>query len=103
MQGKVLSSVGAQQIDTSGNHASNLEYIDFICDDPDSNMETVFSSFLAFRFPIQLSISWNRFSDSRILFPRNPILVHNEEGKENLTKIKERFPATKWASQVAEK
>ena len=50
MRHEVLSSVGAQAMDTSGYHVSHLEDIELHWDDPDLNMDSVFRPRIYTRF-----------------------------------------------------
>ena len=78
MRDEVLSSVGAQNMNTNGYQVSNQEYFDFHCDDPDLNKDAVskpgtdtFISPTAF------------YSLERGGLVRNPILLDDERDKEN--------------------
>ena len=41
MRVEVFSSVGAQDLDSSGFQVSKLEVIDFLCEDPDLDMDAI--------------------------------------------------------------
>ena len=55
MRYKILSRVGAQNMETRGYQVSNLEDIEFHWDDPHLNMDTAFQSDIDTSFPLQLA------------------------------------------------
>ena len=79
MRVEVLSSVGAQDTDTSGYELSDLEDIEFSWEDPAVVVDSVY------RPGVDIPLSPSIFDDFQIetLTAANPILVDNEEDKEN--------------------
>ena len=79
MREEVLSSVGAQDTDTSGYQLSDLEDIEFSWEDPAVDMDSVYRS------GIDTSFSPSIFDDFQMegSTATNPILVDDEEDKEN--------------------
>ena len=79
MRGEVLSSVGAQDTDTRGYELSDLEDIEFSWEDPAVDMDTVY------RPGVDTPLSPSIFDDFQVEGPTaaNPIIVDDEEGKEN--------------------
>ena len=78
MRDEVLSSVGAQQLDTSSYQVSDLEDIDFHWENPQLDMDAVF------RPGIDTPFSPTTFDDlSMEGSVENPIVFDEEEDKEN--------------------
>ena len=79
MREEVLSSVGAQDNDTSGYELSDLEDIEFSWEDPAVNMDSVY------RPGIVTPFSPSIFDDFQMegSTATNPIIVDEEEDKEN--------------------
>ena len=78
MRDEVLSSVGAQDLDTSSYQMSDLEDIEFNWEDPAVDMDVVF------RPGIDTPFSPTAFDDLEIGgSAENPILLDEEEDKEN--------------------
>ena len=79
MREEVLSSVGAQDTDTSGYELSDLENIEFSWEDPAVDMDSVY------RPGIDTPFSPSIFDDFQMegSSAANPILVDDEEDKEN--------------------
>ena len=79
MREKVLSSVGAQDMDTSSYQVSDLEDIEFNWEDSQLDMDTVF------RPGIDTPFSPNTFGDFLMgdESVENPIMLDEEEDKEN--------------------
>ena len=79
MREEVLSSVGAQDLDTSSHQVSDLEDIEFICENSELYMDAVF------RPGIDIPFSPTTFDD--LLMDdgsvENPIVLDEEEDKEN--------------------
>ena len=74
----VLSSVGAQYMDTSGCQVSDMEDIVFEQEDSDLNSDAVF------RPGLETPCSTSTFNDFDIgPMVENPILIAKEQGKEN--------------------
>ena len=74
----MLSSVGAQDLDRSGYQVSDLEDIEFHCEDRDFNMKAVF------RPSIDTPFSPSTFNDFEMgSVVENPVLAGEEEVKEN--------------------
>ena len=78
MQDEVLSSVGAQDMDTSGYQVSDLEDIEFHWEDPDLNMDAIFRPGIV--TPFFLS-TFNNFEMGSMA--ENTILIDEEQEKEN--------------------
>ena len=77
MMDDVLSSVGAQDIDTSGYQVSDLEDIECHWEDPDFNMNAVF------RPGVDTSVSLSTFNDFEIgSVTENPFLIDEEQHEE---------------------
>ena len=79
MREEVLSSVGAQDTDTSGYELSDLEDIEFSWEDPAVDLDNVY------RPGIDTSFSPSIFEDFQMegSTAANPIIVDDEEDKEN--------------------
>ena len=79
MREEVLSSVGAQDTDTSGYELSDLEDIEFSWEDPAVDMDSVY------RPGIDTPFSPSIFDDFQMegSTATNPIIVDDEEDKEN--------------------
>ena len=79
MREEVLSSVGAQDTDTSGYELSDLEDIEFSWEDPAVDMDSVY------RPRIHTPFSPSIFDDFQMegSTATNPIIVDDEEDKEN--------------------
>ena len=79
MREEVLSSVGAQDTDTSGYELSDLEDIEFSWEDPAVDMDSVY------RPGIDTPFSPSIFDDFQMQgsTATNPIIVDDEEDKEN--------------------
>ena len=79
MREEVLSSVGAQDTDTRGYELSDLEDIEFSWEDPAVDMDSVY------RPGIDTSFSTSIFDNFQMdgLTTANPIIVDDEEDKEN--------------------
>ena len=79
MREEVLSSVGAQDTDTSGYELSDLEDFEFSWEDPAVDMDSVY------RPGIDTPFSPSIFDDFQIegSTATNPIIVDDEEDKEN--------------------
>ena len=79
MREEVLSSVGAQDTDTSGYELSDLEDIEFSWEDPAVDMDSVY------RPGIDTPFSSSIFDDFQMegSTATNPIIVDDEEDKEN--------------------
>ena len=79
MREEVLSSVGAQDTDTSGYELSDLEDIEFSWEDPAVDMDSVY------RPGIDTPFSPSIFDDFELegSTAANPIIVDDEEDKEN--------------------
>ena len=79
MREEVLSSVGAQDTDTSGYELSDLEDIEFSWEDPAVDMDSVY------RPGIDTPFSPSVFDDYQMQgsTATNPIIVDDEEDKEN--------------------
>ena len=78
MRDEVFSSVGAQDLDTSSYHVSDLEDIEFNWDNSQLDMDTVF------RPGIYTPISPTTFDDLSVEGSvENPIVLDEEEVKEN--------------------
>ena len=79
MREEVLSSVGAQDTETSGYELSDLEDIDFSWEDPAVDMDSVY------RPGIDTPLSPSIFDDFLMegSTATNPIIVDDEEDKEN--------------------
>ena len=79
MREEVLSSVGAQDTDTSGYELSDLEDIEFSWEDPAVDMDSVY------RPGIDTTFSPSIFDDFQMegSTATNPIIVDDEEDKEN--------------------
>ena len=78
MRDEVLSSVGAQDLDTSSYQVSDLEDIEFDWEDSQLDMDAVF------RPGIDTPFSATTFDDlSMGGSAENPIVLDEEEGKEN--------------------
>ena len=79
MREEVLSSVGAQDTDTSGYQLSDLEDIEFSWEDPAVDMDSVY------RPGIDTPFSPSIFDDFQMegSTAANPIIVDDEEDKEN--------------------
>ena len=79
MREEVLSSVGAQDTDTSGYELSDLEDIEFSWEDPAVDMDSVY------RPGIDTPFSPSVFDDFQMegSSSANPIIVDDEEDKEN--------------------
>ena len=79
MRKEVLSSLGAQDIDTSGYELSDLEDIEFSCEDPAVDVDSVY------RPGIDTPFSPSNFEDFQMegSTAAKPILVDDEEDKEN--------------------
>ena len=76
---EVLSSVGAQDTDTSGYELSDLEHIEFSWEDPAVDVESVY------RPGINTPFSPSTFDDFQMegSTAANPIIFDDEEDKEN--------------------
>ena len=79
MRDKVISSVGEQNVDTSGQQVSNLRDIEFLWEDPDLNIDAVFSQAMVDPFPF----SFFKFSE-RASMAEETVLVEKEPDKEKL-------------------
>ena len=79
MREEVLSSVEAQDTDTSGNELSDLEDIEFSSEDPAVDMDSVY------RPGIDTPFSPSIFADFQMdgSNAANPIKIDDEEDKEN--------------------
>ena len=79
MREEILSSVGAQDTDTSGYELSDLEDIEFSWEDPAVDMDSVY------RPGIDTPFSPSVFDDFQMegSTAANPIIVDDEEDKEN--------------------
>ena len=78
MMDEVLSSVGAQDMDTSGYQVSDLEDIECHWESPDFNMNAVF------RPGVDTSVSPSTFNDFEICsVTENPFRIHEEQHEEN--------------------
>ena len=79
MRDEVLSSVGAQDMDTSSYQVSDLEDIEFNWENPQLDMDAVF------RPGIDAPFSPTTFDDLLMVdgSVENPILLDEEEDKEN--------------------
>ena len=79
MRDEVLSSVGAQDLDTSSYQVSDLEYIEFNGENPQLDMDAVF------RPGIDTPFSPTVFDDLLMVdgSVENPIVLDEEEDKEN--------------------
>ena len=79
MREEILSSVGAQDTDTSGYELSDLEDIEFSWEDPAVDMDSVY------RPGIDTPFSPSVFDDFQMegSSSANPIIVDDEEDKEN--------------------
>ena len=67
MGDEVLSSVGAQEMDTGGYQVSDLRYIEFHWEDVDLNMNAVFRPGIDKTFPLQILtiLRWIQFMKTR--------------------------------------
>ena len=79
MREEVLSSVVAQDTDTRGYELSNLEDIEFSWEDPAVDMDSFYRP--GIDTPFSLSIFDNFLMDGSTA--ANPIIVDDEEDKEN--------------------
>ena len=78
MRDEVLSSVGAQDMETSGYQVSDLDVIEFHWEDLDFNMDKFF------RPGIDTPFFSSTFNISELCsMAENPILIDDEEDKEN--------------------
>ena len=77
MRDEVLSSVGAQPMDTSGYQLSDLEDIEFAWDNPDMDLDAVY------RPGVDTPFSPSLFDNLGWGSETNPIIVDEEEDKEN--------------------
>ena len=75
---EVLSSVGAQDIDTSGFEESYLEDIKFHCEDPVLNMDAILRPGMDTPFSFSIFIDFAMGS-----MPENLILIDEEQEEEN--------------------
>ena len=71
---EVFSSVGAQDLDTSGYQVSKLEDIDFLCEDPDLNMNAVIDTIFS-------NSTFKVFKTGSMT--ENPVLIDEEQDKVN--------------------
>ena len=77
MMDEVLSSVGAQDMDTSGYQVSDLEDIECHWEDSDFNMDAVF------RPGVDTSVSFSTFNDFEMgSVTENPFLIDEEQHEE---------------------
>ena len=77
MMDEVLSSVGAQDMDTSGYQVSDLEDIDCHWEDPDFNIDAVF------RPGVDTSVSFSTFNEFEMgSVTENPFLIDEEQYEE---------------------
>ena len=101
MREEVLSSVGAQDTDTSGYELSYLEEIEFSWEDPAVDMDIVY------RPGIDTPFSPSIFDDFQMegSTATNPIIVDDEEDKENSapTTTTPESRATNRTSEITEK
>ena len=79
MREEVLSSVGAQDTDTSGYELSDLEHIEFSWEDPAVNMDSVYRPGIDTPFPSSIFDDFQMEGSTAA----NPIIADDEEGKEN--------------------
>ena len=77
MRDEVLSSVGAQPMDTSGYQLSDLEDIEFAWENPDMDLDAVY------RPGVDTPFSPSLFDNLGWGSETNPIIVDEEEDKEN--------------------
>ena len=77
MRDEVLSSVGAQPMDTSGYQLSDLEDIEFAWENPDMDLDAVY------RPGVDTPFSPSLFDNLGWGSETNPIIVYEEEDKEN--------------------
>ena len=78
MSGEVLSSVGAQEMDTSGYHVSDLEDIEFCRE------RNQLGALVVFRRRIGITFSPTALDDLETAgSAENPSLLEEEENKEN--------------------
>ena len=86
MMDEVLSSVGAQALDTSGYQVSDLEDIECDWEDPDFNMNAVF------RPGVDTCVSLSTFNDFELgSVTENPFLIDEEQHEEKFHP----FPTTR--------
>ena len=79
MREEILSSVGAQDTDTSGYELSDLEYLEFSWEDPGVDLDSAYRPGIDIPFSPSIfdHIQMERSTDA------NPIIVDDEEDKEN--------------------
>ena len=78
MRDEVNSSVGAQAVDTSGYQMSDLDDVEFSCENAQLNVEAVFRSGIDTHFSPTASDDWETRGSTE-----NSILLVEEECKEN--------------------
>ena len=81
MRDEVLSSVGAQDLDTSSYQVSDLEDIEFNWENSQLNMDSVFGPGIDTPFPP--TVFDDLFDDNSDGSVENPIVLDEEEDKEN--------------------
>ena len=79
MREEVLSSVGAQDTDTSGYELSDLEDIEFNWEDPAVDVDSVYRPGIDTLFSTSISDDFQIEGSTAV----NPIIVDDEEDKEN--------------------
>ena len=79
MREEVLSSVGAQDTDTSGYELSDLEDIEFSWEDPAVDVDSVYRPGIDTPFSPSIFVDYHMEGSTSA----NPIIVDDEEDKEN--------------------